>query len=724
MRAGRIAAVALVAAIALPAPLAQAKPTRAQAKAALVKVQQLRAGHGVRTGHELTRALRELFESLPALSGGDRTAAESILARPDDSQKDPDDTHKWTPPIEAPGSPNCGTHFCVHWTMAGGDASDATHAQEMLDIFENEVYPCENGTAAASCAGSPGLGWRDPASDGTLGGDAKVDIYIEDLFANEHVFGYVALDPGQSTDPAVPHYAYMVMDKDYTRYGGDHSTASGVAAEQVTAAHEYNHILQNAYDYLEDSWMFEATSVYMEEKVYPANNDYLNYVAAWVANPKQPLTAFPSTNLKAYGSAVWNHWLDHRFGAASVRGAWEQSVAAANFAPGAYGVVIGASGGGGFSDEFNRFAATVAEWQAPGSGFPDRYPDVPRDALLATGTQTLPFALPHTTFAFFDVPIPPSSPPTIRLTGTLPSGTAGAIALVGRTGGDPTAGAVTTNLTPMPAGGTAVVSLDNPAQFGRITAIVVNSDPSRAGFDPAADDYVFTRDANDVVVSMAEPGPPIPITGAASQITDHTALANASVDPHLIDTTWSIEYGQTAGYGASTAPQTVPAATVGAASVAAPLTDLKANATYHYRVVASNSAGIAAGADMTFKTARDVTKPVVSIKVKRQRIKTVRSRGLSYLARCSERCTGTAQLVLSRSIARRLGLTTVLGKTRVVLEPHAKSSGLRVRLTRRAKKKLAAITRNFPATLRFRVADESRNVTSLKRRVTLLRSAT
>ena len=721
MRAWRIAAVTVVAAMASPATAAQAKPTRAQAKAALVKVQQLREGRGVRTGYELTPALRELVESLPSLSGSDRAAAESILARPDDSQKDPDDTHKWTPPVEAVGSPKCGANFCVHWTMAGPDASDAAYAQDMLDIFENQVYPCENGTAAASCAGKPGLGWRDPASDGTLGGDAKVDIYIEDLYSTERVFGYVAVDPGQTQDPAVPHYSYMVMDKDYSRYG-DGSAASGVAAEQVTAAHEYNHVLQNAYDFLEDSWMFEATSVYMEEKVYPTYDDYLNYVAAWVANPKQPLTAFPDTNLKAYGSAVWNHWLDSRFGPAAVRGAWEQSVPAANFAPGAYQAAIGAAGGGGFSDEFGRLAAAVAEWQVANSGFPDRYPDVPRDAVLATGTQTLPFALPHTTFALFDVPIPPSGPPTIRLTGTLPSGTAGAVALVGRVAADPTAGPVTTNFTPMPGGGTAVVSLDNPAQFARITAVVVNSDASRGGFDPAADDYIFTKDANEVVVSLAEPGPPIPVTGAAGLITDHGAFVNGAVDPHLLDTTWSIEYGPTTGYGSSTAPQTVPAATVGAAPVVAALGDLKANATYHYRVVASNAAGIATGADMTFKTARDVTRPKVSIKVKRQRIRTVRTRGLVYLGRCSERCAGSAQIVLSRALARRLALPTVLGKTRVALERGPRSSTLRVRLGRRAKKQLEAISRNIPARLRFRVADESRNVATVTRRVTLLTS--
>src|SRR5262249_51127873 len=144
--------------------------------------------------------------------------AEAMLARPDDAQADPAGTHKWTGP-EAGNSPKCTTHFCVHFTNVGADASDPTYAQSMADILENEVYACENGTAPTADAGRRGLGWRDPAPDGALGGDSRVDVYIEDLFTGERVFGYVAVDPGQPQSPSVPHYGYMVMDKDYSRFG-------------------------------------------------------------------------------------------------------------------------------------------------------------------------------------------------------------------------------------------------------------------------------------------------------------------------------------------------------------------------------------------------------------------------------------------------------------------------------------------------------------------------
>jgi hypothetical protein len=714
-------------AAALAAP---AKHDKAAARAAVAKVHALGKAKGVRTGFELTPALARLAAAVPSLTGAERRQAESLLARPDDGQQDPADTHKWAVP-EAPASPYCLPHFCVHWVAATGDAPSLTdtdadtvpdYVEQMAGVLENEVFPCENGIAPAACAGQPGLGWREAAPDGGRGGDDRTDVYIQDLFSNERVFGYVATDPGQPREPGVPHFAYIVLDKDYTRYG-DGSAESGLAAERVTAAHEYNHVLQNAYDYLEDSWMFESTAVYMEERVYPQINDYLDYVKDWAANTKQPLTSFPPpgaqpNNLKPYGSTVWNLWLDRRYGSAVVRTAWERSVAAGDFAPAAYGAAITGANGAGFADEFARFAAGVAEWNVPGT-FPDPYPDVPRDGILPAGSQTSPFALPHATFAFFNVPIPASSPARIRMTATLPDGTAGAVALVGRTGPDLTAGTVTSNLTPMPTGGTAAVELDNPAAFGRITGVVVNSDTSHGDFDFAVDDYVFTKDAQDVVAAVIEPGPPVPVTGTPGAIGDHAAAVKGTVDPHLHDTSWWIEYGRTSSYGSQTAPKPLPGSTLGSAPVAETLAGLRARTTYHYRVIASNAAGTTAGADMTVRTARDVTPPAVAVKVKPQKVRTARTRGALYLLRCSERCLGTAEVRLGRATARKLGLGTVIGKSRVTLEARASSKALRVRLSPAARRKLAGKRTRLTANLRVRVGDESRNRRTVTRRLVL-----
>jgi hypothetical protein len=308
----------------------------------------------------------------------------------------------------------------------------------------------------------------------------------------------------------------------------------------------------------------------------------------------------------------------------------------------------------------------------------------------------------------------------IRLIAAMPGGTSGAVALVGRTGPDPAGGTVTSNLTPLPSGGTGVVQLDNPASFGRITAVVVNSDVTRSGFDSTADDYIFTRDAQNVVAAVVQPEPPIVTTGAPGTLADHSAVVNGAVDPRLIDTTWLVEYGRTSSYGSSTAPQPLPASTVGAAAVSTGIADLKADTTYHYRLLASNTAGAAAGADMTFTTAPDVTRPVLSVTVKRQKLRTVRMRGALYLGRCSERCLGTAELRLGRAMATKLGLPVVLGRSRVTLGGRPASSTLRVRLAPRAKRALAGNRRRLRLTLRISVADQARNRTTVTRQLVVV----
>src|SRR3954467_13558185 len=111
MQAALVTALFLAALAAAPAQAAR-KPHP------VTKVEQLQKGKGVKTGYELSPALAELAAAVPTLGPADRAKAESLLARPDDTQKDPAHTHKWLVPEATPFSPHCGTHFCVHWVAA------------------------------------------------------------------------------------------------------------------------------------------------------------------------------------------------------------------------------------------------------------------------------------------------------------------------------------------------------------------------------------------------------------------------------------------------------------------------------------------------------------------------------------------------------------------------------------------------------------------------------
>ena len=75
-----------------------------------------------------------------------------------------------------------------------------------------------------------------------------------------------------------------------------------------------------------------------------------------------------------------------------------------------------------------------------------------------------------------------------------------------------------------------------------------------------------------------------------------TMTGPSSVNPSGTATTWLVEYGTSTSYGTKTTAASVGSGTT-AQSVSAPLSSLKPGTTYHYRFVATSSAGTGTGAD-------------------------------------------------------------------------------------------------------------------------------
>ena len=701
-----LAAVLLTAPAALGAAPQRPLPDRAQAERALAHAEALRAGRGVRTGRELTPALNRLAAALPRLSGPDRAAAERILARPTDGASDPqDDGYRPTSVLDRFET----AHFVVHYVKAppgDPDATDPADVERIAGTLE-ESYGAE----------VSGLGWRPPPGDEGREGDDRVDVYLKNLL-DRGIFGYVALDPGQTPVSSVPHWSYMVLDNGYTEAGSDADRLI-----KATVAHEFNHVLQNGYDFLQDAWMFESTAVWMEEAVYPGVNDYLRYIADWVAMPHVPLAAFrinPDTDqpddesIKAYGSAVWNHWLTSRFGHDAIREAWEASPAASDFAPAAWNAVLAPRGAGGFSEEFERFAAQTAEWRAPGTGFPDLYPDVVRSAAVPADGSRVALTMDHTTFQHLDVPLGGLSTPAVQVTAAFPEGISGAVALVGRTGGD-TDGAITTRIARVPGGGVARVRVEDPSQFARLTAVVIDSDATAFGFDEVTQDWIF-RDAQGVTASVDSARAPSGNTGEPADLKDKSATLTAMLAANVFDTTWRFEYGRTDRYGSTVrAPAPLQNGNV-PERVTLPVANLRPASVYHYRVVAENALGTFTGEDRILVTADDVTKPVFSV---RSAATARRARGLPARVRCDERCRVTAAVVIDRRAARRLGVPRTVARGRTLARAGAAKS-LRVRLPRRTIARLARAG-TLRATVTWRAVDDFGNRAKLTRRLRLRR---
>jgi phosphodiesterase/alkaline phosphatase D-like protein len=108
--------------------------------------------------------------------------------------------------------------------------------------------------------------------------------------------------------------------------------------------------------------------------------------------------------------------------------------------------------------------------------------------------------------------------------------------------------------------------------------------------------------AAQFAATSAALGPPLVTTGASADVTTTSATVTGSVNPNELSTTWSVQYGTTTGYGLQTNPVTIAAGTE-AQAIAAALTGLRAGTIYHYRVIATNSAGTTVGADQSFTTA-------------------------------------------------------------------------------------------------------------------------
>ena len=107
-------------------------------------------------------------------------------------------------------------------------------------------------------------------------------------------------------------------------------------------------------------------------------------------------------------------------------------------------------------------------------------------------------------------------------------------------------------------------------------------------------------------------GIPVVTTKPATYVASFSATLNGSVDPQGLTTTVYFQYGTTTSYGLTTAIQSRHGNTY--QNVAANIRSLTANTIYHFRIVATNSAGTRYGSDKTFTTLSPTGPPVVTAK--------------------------------------------------------------------------------------------------------------
>ncbi len=101
--------------------------------------------------------------------------------------------------------------------------------------------------------------------------------------------------------------------------------------------------------------------------------------------------------------------------------------------------------------------------------------------------------------------------------------------------------------------------------------------------------------------SRTTPGAPLVSTGSVGRVSGTSAMLEGAVDPRTYATTYSFQYGPTVAYGQETTSATLPAGSTATVKVSLTATGFLPG--YHYRLLASNQAGVKDGKDRIYTVA-------------------------------------------------------------------------------------------------------------------------
>jgi hypothetical protein len=359
---------------ATPSPREAAQDALAVVEAAFstASTRQRGAGSGPRVG-DLTMALLDLHRRLDDLSSADQARAAAYLARPVDGALDPERfgyRKGARPASDCEVSPTPDSRVCVIWVTNAGDADAPALADRDGDGVPNQVERTRDVVNRVWEEVVVRGGYSPPVDDGTgplgTGTDGRLDVYLADLGALQY-YGYCAAETRRVLGAAP---AYCVLDDDFSRRQFPGRTTP-VENLRVTAAHEFFHAVQFAYDVGEDIWFMEGTAAWIEDEVFDAIDDNRQYLAqSPLTQPSIPLD-HTSQDRHPYGNWVFWRYLTERYPAARVasssipdlvRRVWERARYTDAAHPGTYSVaaLVRTLGSArvGFPAVFAAFGAT------------------------------------------------------------------------------------------------------------------------------------------------------------------------------------------------------------------------------------------------------------------------------------------------------------------------------------------------------------------------------
>ncbi|MGB5105528.1 MAG: MXAN_6640 family putative metalloprotease [Candidatus Zixiibacteriota bacterium] len=250
-----------------------------------------------------TEILLEVRNSLSSFSADNQTLFREIMARP---------TRSFS--YNSPGG-----NFKIWYNTTG------THAVPTADTAPANGIPdyvewIGNYSDSSYRAEITNLGHLAPPSDGAAGGDARYDIYTEEM----GYYGYTQPEVG-GPNPWNDASSYISVHRNFIGFpANDDPEGDQKGAAKVTVAHEYYHAVQFAYDVSENVWFMEAASTWMEDQVYDPVNDNYNYCSEWFTGPD--LSLHSTTGLHLYAAFIWPVYLVQTNGAAIMPQIWNELI--------------------------------------------------------------------------------------------------------------------------------------------------------------------------------------------------------------------------------------------------------------------------------------------------------------------------------------------------------------------------------------------------------------
>ncbi|KAA3645829.1 MAG: hypothetical protein DWQ07_11555 [Chloroflexi bacterium] len=220
-------------------------------------------------------------------------------------------------------------HFRIHYTLTGDDAVSEDDADKngIPDYVEQVGEAMER----AWTVQVEQWQWAAPPTDGTKGGNALYDVYLQEEEGGAYADGgydetIVGDNPATSAKETRSSYSYIGLDNNYTE---DLDFVSQQDMLNVTSGHEFSHAIQFAYDGVEPlDWLWEATASWAEDEMYDDVNDGNLILESVFKSPDSCQTAYGGEDRVEddghwYGLWIFLRYLSESYGPETVRQVWE-----------------------------------------------------------------------------------------------------------------------------------------------------------------------------------------------------------------------------------------------------------------------------------------------------------------------------------------------------------------------------------------------------------------